>query len=140
MNAFNLHEYRALNDGLVELYSTHDLAQLAHTSIRLISKYVPNDMTIYTLTDPLCPESAGIFEPSYHELPAFDAPYRAFCSKHPIMLHFYKTGSSSAIRFDDTIAKGDLEQLDLYNEFFRPLHMQMIMLVSLKQRLFGADY
>jgi DNA-binding CsgD family transcriptional regulator len=127
MNAFSLHEYRSLNDGLMELYATHDLVELAHVSIRMIRKFVPSEFAIYTLTDPLCPESTGLYEPSDHDILKFDAPYRAFCYAHPIMLHFYRTGTSSAIRFEDTIERNALEKLDLYNQFFRPLHAKDLM-------------
>jgi DNA-binding CsgD family transcriptional regulator len=121
MNPFTLQELRQLNDLLVELYSTHDLVSLVRKSIGLIRRFVPGDMTIYALTDPRCPEVAGIFEPAHHELPGYTPQYMAFNNKHPIMLHFYRTRDFAAIRFEDAIGRRELENLDLYNEFFKPL-------------------
>lgn len=121
MNTISHRELRCLNDGLVELYATHDLLELAKVSIRLIRGLIPNDLTIYTLTDRQYPVSSGIFEPSHHDVTRFGDAYRAHCMEHPLMRHFYRTRSSAAIRFADTIGRAALEKLELYNNFFRPL-------------------
>lgn len=127
MSPFTLRELAQVNDGLAQLYSTHDLIPLIRHSIALFRRWIPNDMTIFAVTDPAYPQVAGIFEPDYHELPTYGQQYQAFCQTHPIMLHFLKTKNYSAIRFKDVIAQRDLEKLDLYNQFFKPLKINDLM-------------
>ena len=43
------------------------------------------------------------------------------------MQHFYRTKTSNAVRFADTIERTRLERLELYNVFFRPLRAKDLM-------------
>lgn len=116
------HQYQAVSDFLLRLYSTRDLPSLLDCLTEGLGDVVESDITAYNEFDP----RTGRLHYSVH--PAGAAPEAgpevlARCmSQHPLNRYYLKSGDGRPRKLSDFLSREHYHRTELYNEFFRHAH------------------
>jgi DNA-binding CsgD family transcriptional regulator len=126
-----LNDIQILNEGIRQLYSLHDLDTFAVQSLLVIDRLVQSEIPLFHVTDVHTGQIQDTFLPGYPGLtPELSRIKRLHLGEHPIAQNIHQA-LQGACKISDFANRQEFHNLDIYQEFFRPLATEDQMMLFL---------
>lgn len=124
-------DLRVLSEFLRELYVARDVSAFCAYLIATLSRVVPADLVIYRETNPPKRQTTKeLLSPANGGFADSGRVYARHMHENPL-LTAYKQGKGSAVQISDFLARAQFHRTGLYNEFFRRLGVEHLMVKGL---------
>jgi DNA-binding CsgD family transcriptional regulator len=115
-------DLKALHGFLSDNYRARDLPAFAQNVAATLPRIVPAEVGGYLTVNRQIPRVTWVTSPA-RVVPA-DRALERLVGELPVTSHRLRTGDTSALKVSDFVDGAHLRRLRLYNEFYRPLHVE----------------
>jgi DNA-binding CsgD family transcriptional regulator len=124
MERLNQKDIQALQKFVCQSYASLNFDDFVFHALSGLAKLVPADLAAYCEMNPETRTSKNWLYPQNYFSPKHEEIWPRVMHEHPVLLNCVQTGDGRAYKISDFLSVGQFHAGALFNEFYRPIHVE----------------